>query len=162
MKRRNHPEQGAEVEPSYRDQTDAVPRSVVTHHPFDLAEGGSESALVGRAAMAMQVFAAAGVDFFLSGHTHVSHVMTTAKRYDIAGYAALMVQAGTTTSTRGRGEANAFNVLRIGTDSLELETWRWEPTRNAFVGGQAQRFAYTKGLGWAEDGGPVAAKARAG
>jgi 3',5'-cyclic AMP phosphodiesterase CpdA len=153
-------EQVAEVERRFRGLPDAVTRIVVTHHPFDLADGGHESALVGRAAMAMQVFAAAGVDFFLSGHMHVSHAMSTAKRYDIAGYAALMIQAGTTTSARGRGEANAFNVLRIGADALQLEAWRWEPTRAAFVGGQAQVFAYTPGMGWAASGEPVAAATR--
>jgi 3',5'-cyclic AMP phosphodiesterase CpdA len=141
--------QVAEVEQRFRGLPDDVTRIVVTHHPFDLAEGGKASELVGRAAMAMQAFASAGVDFFLSGHMHVTHVMTTAKRYDIAGFAALMIQAGTTTSTRGRGEANAFNVLRIGLDSLELETWRWEPTLAKFSGGGAQRFGYTKGKGWA-------------
>ena len=143
-------EQVAEVERRFQGLPDAVTRIVVTHHPFDLAEGEHESGLVGRAAMAMQAFAAAGVDFFLSGHMHVSHSMTTAKRYDIAGFAALMIQAGTTTSTRGRGEANAFNVLRIGADTLELQAWRWEPTQQAFVGAQPQAFAYTKGKGWAK------------
>jgi 3',5'-cyclic AMP phosphodiesterase CpdA len=142
-------EQIAEVERRFRGLPDEVARIVVTHHPFDLAEGSHEKELVGRAHMAMQAFAAAGVDFFLSGHMHVSHAMTTAKRYDIAGFAALMIQAGTTTSTRGRGEANAFNVLRIGRASLDLETWRWEPTSAAFGGGPVQRFAYTQGKGWA-------------
>jgi 3',5'-cyclic AMP phosphodiesterase CpdA len=141
-------EQVAEVEKRFRGLPDAVTRIVVTHHPFDLAEGGSEGDLVGRAAMAMQVFAAAGVDFFLSGHMHVTQVQTTAKRYNIDGFVALMIQAGTTTSTRGRGEANAFNVLRIGLDSLDLETWRWEPTQAAFVGGGIQKYAYTEGKGW--------------
>jgi 3',5'-cyclic AMP phosphodiesterase CpdA len=142
-------EQVAEVERRFRGLPDAVTRIVVTHHPFDLAEGTPESELVGRAAMAMQVFAAAGVDVFLSGHMHVSHAMSTAKRYDIAGFAALMIQAGTTTSTRGRGEANAFNVLRIGLDELTLETWRWDSTQNAFAAAAPQAFAYTKGKGWA-------------
>jgi 3',5'-cyclic AMP phosphodiesterase CpdA len=142
-------EQVAEVARRFKDLPDSVTRIVVTHHPFDLAEGASESDLVGRAQMAMQVFATAGVDFFLSGHMHVSLAMSTAKRHDIDGFAALMIQAGTTTSTRGRGEANAFNVLRIGATTLDLETWRWEPTLAQFTGGVAQRFAYTKGKGWA-------------
>jgi 3',5'-cyclic AMP phosphodiesterase CpdA len=142
-------EQVAEVERRFRGLPDAVTRIVVSHHPFDLAEGTHERELVGRAHMAMQAFAAAGVDFFLSGHMHVTHAMTTAQRYDIAGYAALMIQAGTTTSSRGRGEANAFNVLRIGEASLELETWRWEPTLAAFAHSAVSRFAYTKGKGWA-------------
>ena len=145
--------QVAEVERRFRGLPDAVTRIVVSHHPFDLAEGTHERELVGRAHMAMQAFAAAGIDIFLSGHMHVTHTMNTAKRYDIAGFAALMIQAGTTTSTRGRGEANAFNVLRIGATSLDLETWRWEPTQAAFAHSAVQRFAYTQGKGWA----PVAA-----
>ena len=71
-----------------------------------------EDDLVGRAAMAMQAFAECGVDLLLSGHLHRTHSGSTALRYEIAGYAALVVQAGTATSTRGRGEANSFNVLR--------------------------------------------------
>jgi 3',5'-cyclic AMP phosphodiesterase CpdA len=148
-------EQVAEVEQRFRGLPDAVTRIVVTHHPFDLPQAGDPKDLVGRAAMAMQVFAAAGVDFFLSGHLHATHVQTTAQRYDIAGFAALMIHAGTTTSTRGRGEGNAFNVLRIGLASLDLETWRWEPTRAAFVGAGVQRYACTPGAGWA----PVATTA---
>jgi 3',5'-cyclic AMP phosphodiesterase CpdA len=142
-------EQVAEVEQRFRGLPDAVTRILVTHHPFDIAPGGNESDLVGRAEMAMQAFAAAGVDFFLSGHLHTTHVMTSAKRYDIDGFAALMIHAGTTTSMRGRGEANAFNVLRIGLDTLELATWRWEPTQMAFVGAEPALYRYTKGKGWA-------------
>jgi 3',5'-cyclic AMP phosphodiesterase CpdA len=151
-------QQIAEVERRFRGLPDEVARIVVTHHPFDLAEGASESALVGRAQMAMQVFAAAGVDFFLSGHMHFSHAMTTAKRYDIAGFAALMIQAGTTTSTRGRGEANSFNVLRIGAASLELETWTWRSETATFSANPPHRYAYTKGKGWASSD-PVASLA---
>jgi hypothetical protein len=33
------------------------------------------------------------------------------------------VQAGTATSTRGRGEANAFNVLRIERGKVTVEHW---------------------------------------
>jgi 3',5'-cyclic AMP phosphodiesterase CpdA len=142
-------EQVDEVASRFRGLPDAVTRILVTHHPFDLAEGAHESDLVGRAAMAMQAFAAAGIDLFLSGHMHVTHVRTTAQRYRIDGFAALMIQAGTTTSTRGRGEANAFNVLRIGLDELTLATWRWEPTRAEFVAAEPQAYAYTRGTGWA-------------
>jgi 3',5'-cyclic AMP phosphodiesterase CpdA len=147
-------DQVAEVERRFRGLPDAVTRIVVTHHPFDDAEDHHRQRdLVGRAAMAMEAFAAAGVDLFLSGHLHMTRTGSTARRYRIAGFAALVVQSGTTTSTRGRGEANAFNVLRIGSDALDLETWTWRAEQEAFAANAPQRFAYTQGAGWA----PVAA-----
>jgi 3',5'-cyclic AMP phosphodiesterase CpdA len=98
---------------------------VVTHHPFDLPEGFHEDNLVGRASLAMERFAQAGADLFLAGHLHVSRVSHTADRYNIAGHSALVVQAGTI-STRGRGELNTFNVLRIGSPDMTIERYSWE------------------------------------
>ena len=109
---------------------------IVTHHPFDLPEGVRPEHLVGRASIAMQRFAAAGADLFLAGHLHVSHVGHTADRYDIAGHSALVVQAGTL-STRGRGELNSFNVLRIARPELTIERYTWE------TGGQSFDRSYT-------------------
>ena len=142
--------QVAEVERRLRGLPEHVTRIVVTHHPFDLAEGHKRKRdLVGRAAMAMEAFAAAGVDVFLSGHLHHSLASSTAQRYRIDGFAALVIQAGTTTSTRTRTDGNAFNVLRIDGTGLDLETWAWEPGQSAFVVRPPQRFAYTHGTGWA-------------
>jgi 3',5'-cyclic AMP phosphodiesterase CpdA len=151
-------EQVAEVERRFRGLPDAVTRIVVTHHPFDVAEDHARQRdMVGRAAMAMEAFAAAGVDVFLSGHLHKTRTGSTARRYRIAGFAALVIQSGTTTSTRGRGEANAFNVLRIGSDALDLETWTWRADEGAFAAAAPQRFAYTPGAGWAPVAGPETA-----
>jgi hypothetical protein len=87
-----------------------VTRVVVTHHPFDLPQGAEERDLVDRAGMAMEVFAGRGIDLLMAGHLHMSHAGNTQARYKISEYAALVVQAGTATSTRGRGEVNSFNV----------------------------------------------------
>jgi 3',5'-cyclic AMP phosphodiesterase CpdA len=76
-------------------------RVVVTHHPFDLPEGCTEEDdLVDRAQMAMDAFAETGVDLLMAGHLHKSHAGNTMARYKISEYAALVVQAGTATSTR--------------------------------------------------------------
>jgi 3',5'-cyclic AMP phosphodiesterase CpdA len=147
----NHDQIG-QVERRFDGLPEAVTRVVVTHHPFDLPEGGDEGDLVGRATMAMSAFAGCGVDLFLSGHMHHSHVGDTARRYRIDGYAALVVQAGTATSTRGRGEANAFNVLRIGVDTLTLATWQWQPVARAFAPVAEQAFDYVSGRGWRRAG----------
>jgi 3',5'-cyclic AMP phosphodiesterase CpdA len=107
-------------------------RIVVTHHPFDLPESFDEDDLVDRAPMAMEAFAKCGVDLLLAGHLHASHSGNSARRYKIAGYAALVVQAGTATSTRGRGETNSFNVLRIEGDEIQVERYGWKEETGAF------------------------------
>jgi 3',5'-cyclic AMP phosphodiesterase CpdA len=119
---------------------------IVTHHPFDLPEGLPPVHLVGRASIAMQHFAAAGADLFLAGHLHVSHVGHTADRYNIAGHSALVVQAGTL-STRGRGELNTFNVLRIARPEMAVERYSWETGSQAFDQTFAGRFRHTA-EGW--------------
>ena len=98
---------------------------VATHHPFDLPAGHEARSLVGRARLAMDAFAACGADILLAGHLHASHVGDTAARYPIGAYAALIVQAGTATSVRGRGEANSFNVLRIERGRIDIERFAW-------------------------------------
>ena len=100
-----------------------VTRVVVTHHPFDLPPNKDNDDIVDRAPMAMDVFARCGVDLLLAGHLHTSHSHNTSGRYEIDGYAALVVQAGTATSTRSRGETNSFNVLRVQHDEIQVERY---------------------------------------
>lgn len=122
-------------------------RVIVTHHPFDLPEGIPDAHLVGRASLAMQQFATAGADLFLAGHLHVSHVGHTADRYNIAGHSALVVQAGTL-STRGRGELNTFNVLRIARPEMAIERYSWQTGSLTFDQSFAGTFRHTPN-GWA-------------
>jgi 3',5'-cyclic AMP phosphodiesterase CpdA len=109
-----------------------ITRIVVTHHPFDLPTSFEEKDLVDRAEMAMEVFAECGVDVLLAGHMHVSHAASTASRYRIEAYAALVVQAGTATSTRGRGEVNSFNLLRVEHERVEIDRYGWDALANTF------------------------------
>lgn len=102
-----------------------ITKIVVTHHPFDLPQAYDRRLLVGRAAPAMAELARCGADVLLAGHLHASHAGDTRSRYRIPGFAALVVQAGTATSSRSRGEANAFNVLRIERDAVTVERRVW-------------------------------------
>ena len=104
----------------------SLTRIIVTHHPFDLPCSEDHDDLVDRAPMAMKAFAETGVDLLLSGHMHVSHSGSTQDRYRISEYAALVVQAGTATSTRGRGETNSFNVVRVEHDRVEVDRYGWD------------------------------------
>ena len=124
-----------------------VTKIIVTHHPFDLPEGHDEDELVDRAQMAMETLASCGADVLLAGHLHISHTGHTAKRYKIAGHNALVVSAGTATSTRGRGEANSFNVVRVDHPLINVERLTWQPERKAFAPSSVENFKHTPD-GW--------------
>jgi 3',5'-cyclic AMP phosphodiesterase CpdA len=117
-----------------------VTKVVVTHHPFDLPDQGDDVDLVGRAREAMDVFSRCGVDLLLAGHFHKSESGETSARYEIPGYSALVVQAGTATSTRGRGEENSFNALRVKNDEILVERWIWRADVAAFRADRHERF----------------------
>jgi 3',5'-cyclic AMP phosphodiesterase CpdA len=120
---------------------------LVTHHPFDLPDT-SAGDLVGRARMAMHILANCGVDVLLAGHYHVSSTGCTAIRYQIAGHSAVFVQAGTAISTRGRGEANSFNILEIHSGRLTVRRRVWDSTNLGFEEGCEEEFERTPS-GWA-------------
>lgn len=126
---------------------DSMTKFVVTHHPFDLPQGMDDDQLVGRADEAVGVFLRAGADVLLSGHLHTSHVSSTATRYPVNGRAALVIQAGTATSTRGRGETNSFNRIRADGDWLDVERWAWVPEEGNFRKATVEKFNWTA-AGW--------------
>ena len=129
-----------------------VVKVIVTHHPFDLPHAYDDDELVGRADAALQTFASCGADLLLAGHLHASHAGTTAARYRIDGYAALAVQAGTATSTRGRGETNSFNVIRIASRQIAIDRMAWAAEENRFVLADTSSFM-REGERWMQHGG---------
>jgi 3',5'-cyclic AMP phosphodiesterase CpdA len=126
---------------------EGVTKVVVTHHPFDLPEGYDEAEIVGRARMAMETLAACGADVLLAGHLHVAHTGHTAKRYRIAGHSALVVQAGTATSSRVRGEANSFNVVRVKRPHANVVRLAFDRDKKTFAPASSEHFRHTPG-GW--------------
>ena len=84
-----------------------VVKILVTHHPLPQ---------LGR-------LARCGVDVQVAGHLHATSIGATS---------ALVVQAGTATSSRTRAEPNSFNLLRIGGARIEIEHY-------ALRGGNFQR-----------------------
>ena len=132
---------------------DALPaervRVVVSHHPFEEGPHATERDRVGRADMALRAFADCRVDLFLSGHLHRSHAARTERLLE-GGYTGLVVHAGTASSTRGRGETNAFNVLRSDGRWLELVTRAFDPALGAFTASPARVFHRDPANGWSE------------
>ena len=127
---------------------DGVTRILVTHHPFDVAAGGDLGDIVGRSGMAMAGFAQCRIDMLLSGHVHASGAGSSAARYDIAGYSAVLVQAGTATSSRQRGEVNAWNLIRVERPHITVECQSWDAVRSTFEVSRTSRFTHGA-AGWA-------------
>lgn len=121
---------------------------VVTHHPFDLPEPYPDQALVGRARMAMQQLAGAGVDLFLAGHLHLGMSEPMALRFQISGHSALTIQAGTALSSRTRGETNSFNVIRIERPNIAVSRLAWRADLKAFLPDGTDYFRHGEN-GWA-------------
>jgi 3',5'-cyclic AMP phosphodiesterase CpdA len=127
---------------------DNITKIVVTHHPFDLPERYPDHALVGRARMALTQLANSGIDLFLAGHLHVSISEEMTLCFKIAGHSALLVQAGTATSSRTRGEANSFNVIRVHRPSIVVEHFDAAEQEKGFRCVATVSFEHTE-TGWA-------------
>ena len=117
-----------------------ITKIIVAHHPFDLPDADNGREIVGRAPLAMAMFASCGVDLLLAGHLHVSNAGNTAARYKIGDYSALVVQAGTATSTRRREEANSFNVIRINPPNISIDNFAWQAELGAFTVSTTESF----------------------
>lgn len=138
-------EQVAEVCSRLQPLGDEVTRVVVTHHPFQGTDARPGDGLVGRAEMAVAGFARCNIDLVLSGHLHAGQAALSGARYEHADYSALLVQAGTATSVRRRGEPNSFNMISIERPHMTVERLMWDGARNLFVVSTQERFTKVDG-----------------
>jgi 3',5'-cyclic AMP phosphodiesterase CpdA len=114
-------------------------RILVAHHPFDPGNYPE-----------LQTLTRCGIDVILTGHLHVSGSSHTAHRHQLTGRSAVVVEAGTATSTRLRETTNAFNVLRLTPGAVVVERHDWLPGRG-FAVADRQRFDRTA-TGWLPSG----------
>ncbi len=100
-------------------------RILVTHHPlFALEVGGEFTRAVGRSELALDAVADAGVDMLLAGHNHDASVHNARDLVTRAG-PALVVQAGTATSTRVRDQDQSFNRIAIDGPRVTVTVEMW-------------------------------------
>lgn len=109
---------------------DAGPRwrVVVAHHPFVLPPGDDENDVVRGADVALPRFRGAGVELLLSGHFHKAHVPDEAG-FESEDRTMIGLHAGTCFSTRTRGEANGYNLLRFDGGTLTIVHRLWDGAR---------------------------------
>ena len=113
-------------------------RIVVTHHALAPPPDGGSDAVMPRNESLLDQFRELGVDLILSGHLHRGFVTSSSEvrpdhrdRGDIA-----IVHSGTAASSRGRAAEkgkNSVNVLKIGTERIEVISHWFEQGRSAFV-----------------------------
>lgn len=130
-----------------------VPRGclkvLVSHHPLVGSEARGEWSAATRGARAVAVLERCGVDVLLSGHLHRSHAPDVPSHAETVDHAILVIHAGTAISNRLRGEANAYNVLRVEGPAVTLMVRAWDGHR--FVATDARRFVKGHG-GWRTQG----------
>ena len=124
-----------------------VVKILVSHHPFDLPPGSEPRRIVGGAGRVLAAMAACNADAVLTGHLHTAHAACSALRERDARWAVLLLQAGTATSTRLRGQEASFNVLRFHRGVIEFEPHVWDPEQRDFFHRSSTTF--TRGVsGW--------------
>lgn len=105
-------------------------RILVTHHPLfamPIGKGGELSEAVGRHEDAVRAAGETGIHIALAGHFHRTYAEAAEKMVAHAG-GALVIQAGTATSTRLRNaEPQSFNWLHVRRhDDIELQVVVWD------------------------------------
>lgn len=120
-----------------------VMRILVTHHPMfaiPVGDTGEPGRAVGRQELALDAAADAGVDMLLAGHNHQASTHSARDLVTRAG-AALVVQAGTATSTRTRASVQSFNRIGIEKEAVTVVVEGWDGT--AYVAATAQSYVRT-------------------
>ena len=118
-------------------------RILVTHHPlFALEVAGQIAPAIGRQELALDAIQEAGVDMLLAGHNHRASSHSASDLVTRAG-GALVVQAGTATSTRVREQEQSFNCIDVADASVTITINSW--TDDHFAALDSQRYSWEQG-----------------
>ena len=116
------------------------PRILVTHHPLfalPVGDGLELGHVMDDQELALDAIADAGVDLMLAGHNHRASVNDAGSLATGAGKA-LVIQAGTSTSTRTRDELQSFNRIEIDRSGVRVTIQSWDGS--GFVSGDSKFF----------------------
>jgi 3',5'-cyclic AMP phosphodiesterase CpdA len=126
-------EQIETVRHSFASAARGVLRVLVAHHPIDVPDDWPRANQAMRARRALECWADCGVDLILAGHAHRAYAGGDAASLRIGKHKAVIVQAGTATSTRGRGEPNSFNVIHVSAHEIRVTRQTWQHEKRRFL-----------------------------
>jgi 3',5'-cyclic AMP phosphodiesterase CpdA len=136
----------------------SVFKVVVTHHPFVPPPRDPRADVIRRGAQYVDELEECGVDLLLAGHLHLAYHDDLRAHYKSAKRSILSVQAGTATSTRRRGEPNAYNWITVspGPNGLCTVAVRaWNAQRGCFEESLVTRYNRVDGQWLREEQLPV-------
>jgi 3',5'-cyclic AMP phosphodiesterase CpdA len=102
-------------------------RIVVAHQPFGAIVASDRRNLQIGAGAALERWASSGLDLVMGGHIHLPYVLALSTQYGALSKEIWGVQAGTTLSSRIRGNApNSFNRIHLDKQTRRVTVERWE------------------------------------
>jgi len=109
---------------------------IVAHHHLTPPPRFGTQTVAENAFEAIRAFSEAGIDLVLSGHQHQTYLATSEEFYPTGGRPVLILHAGTTTSSRGRGseaDKNSFNWVRVDERAILVSHFHWSNTASEFL-----------------------------
>jgi 3',5'-cyclic AMP phosphodiesterase CpdA len=118
---------------------------LVGHHPFIPPTSDANAPLVDGAKAALRMLELSGCHLILAGHLHLAYTGDVRPHHVEIKRSILVAQAGTAISHRRRDEPNAYNVVTINGNRLQIEVRAWNGREFASTG--IEEFAETP-EGW--------------
>jgi 3',5'-cyclic AMP phosphodiesterase CpdA len=133
-----------EIERLARKESEKTMTVVVTHHPFIPPPGRRIHGIVHGTGAALRTMEKSGVDLLLAGHLHLGYAGDVRTHHEGVRRSILSVQAASVTSTRRRGEPNAYNWITLEPDLITIEARGFDGNR--FMTAEIARFRRVEGV----------------